>query len=257
MEVKELEKASFDSLPALQDVVINGGVLRYANGVSKRANSFILSSEPLLDASALVDQAEQFYRSKKRCVSIKVCAQPQSIHENITCSHSVVDEELARRGYEIVDQTTVMIKTLTIEWENSKKAFQDSVEEVPVMEWLTGHYALKSLASADFDTHLLMLKKLNIPRIFLVVRGQNEEIIATGYATLSGQAIGIYGLATHASHQRQGLASGLLKSLELWGKKLSGKTLYLQVESSNATALGLYQKFGFTKKTNYWYRISH
>lgn len=255
MNIRQLEKASFDSWPALQDVAINGGVLRYANGVSKRANSLVLNCEQLPHPSALIDRAEQFYRSKNRSVIVRICAQQVSIPNAKPCTHLILDAELATCGYEVIDETAVMVRSSN-ENENSEITLQNQAEEVSVMEWLKGHYVLKNLPEVDFEIHFLMLKKLKIPSSFMVVRDDDSEIIATGFATLSGCAVGIYGLATHVNYQRQGVATGLLKSLEKWGQRFNAKMLYLQVESSNAAALGLYQKLGFTKKTNYWYRIS-
>jgi ribosomal protein S18 acetylase RimI-like enzyme len=43
----------------------------------------------------------------------------------------------------------------------------------------------------------------------------------------------------------------LLKFPERLGQKEYGKMLYLQVESTNAAALGLYQKFSLITKINY------
>ncbi|MFT6401102.1 MAG: hypothetical protein ACJA2D_000408 [Pseudohongiellaceae bacterium] len=39
------------------------------------------------------------------------------------------------------------------------------------------------------------------------------------------------------------------------GHKEYCKMLYLQVESTNATAFGLYQKLSFTTKNNFWFRF--
>jgi hypothetical protein len=75
--------------------------------------------------------------------------------------------------------------------------------------------------------------------------------IAIEFVTLNGCAIGAYDWATDSGYRCKGVVTSLLKSPERLGQKEYTKMLYLQVDSTNAAALGLYQKFGFITKTNY------
>lgn len=62
-------------------------------------------------------------------------------------------------------------------------------------------------------------------------------------------------IATHAAHQRQGHARICLENLiELCAQRDSTK-MFLDVDSGNSAALGLYQQFGFTevgRRRNYY-----
>ena len=64
MNFKEIEKAGFRSWPALEESELDGIVLRFSNGYTKRANSANLLQEQDSDFDSLVSRYEGYFRDK-------------------------------------------------------------------------------------------------------------------------------------------------------------------------------------------------
>lgn len=65
----------------------------------------------------------------------------------------------------------------------------------------------------------------------------------------------IFDVAVETTHRRRGIASFLLESVLNTAKAEGAKEIYLEVRESNAAALSLYKKFGFSvtgSRSNYY-----
>jgi ribosomal protein S18 acetylase RimI-like enzyme len=56
-------------------------------------------------------------------------------------------------------------------------------------------------------------------------------------------------------HRRRGLATAVMAALGDWAREHGALACVLQVVSSNAPALGLYDRLGFTEHHRYHYRL--
>ncbi len=78
---------------------------------------------------------------------------------------------------------------------------------------------------------------------------------------MGGDWIGLFDIVTHPGQRRQGFAGRVIAALLLWGTEqgapgVQGATrTYLQVETANQPAVGLYAKLGFREAYRYWYRV--
>lgn len=251
MNIQQIEQASIASWPALQEQAIDGGLLRYSNGLSRRGNALILAGKSNRDASLLIKDAECFYHGFGEKVIAKVCSTDGLPEKN----HSHLDLRLAQKHYRIESPTHVMVKQLDEVVTEPLVTSIKKIEIVDLQRWLVSHCAIKKLSRDDFDTHFAMLEKLAVPSCFLVLKNTAGNTVATGFATQSGDAIGVYGLATDNDYRRQGFGTAIVAALEEWGRQHNGSYAYLQVEAANKAAFGLYQKFGYTSFYHYWYRI--
>jgi len=68
--------------------------------------------------------------------------------------------------------------------------------------------------------------------------------------------VGVFSMKTHPAHRRRGVARALLRDLARWGEEGGANRMYLQVESDNDAARGLYERTGFTRHHGYWYRTA-
>jgi ribosomal protein S18 acetylase RimI-like enzyme len=57
------------------------------------------------------------------------------------------------------------------------------------------------------------------------------------------------------AHRRRGLATAVMAALARWARERGGHSCVLQVASSNAGALRLYERLGFTEHHRYHYRL--
>ncbi|MNE89814.1 ribosomal-protein-alanine N-acetyltransferase [compost metagenome] len=64
---------------------------------------------------------------------------------------------------------------------------------------------------------------------------------------------GILSLDVEKSQRKKGLGTQLLASALRWARISGAKSAWLQVVSTNAPAIALYEKFGFTEAYSYRY----
>ena len=88
--ILKLEEIALNAWPAIEEFNLDGWVIRYANGVTKRSNSVNPIYESSQNIDEKIDVCEKFYRSKTIpvCFKITEIAQPFGL-----------DEMLDARGY--------------------------------------------------------------------------------------------------------------------------------------------------------------
>lgn len=88
----------------------------------------------------------------------------------------------------------------------------------------------------------------------LVLR-KNEQVIASIRVENEGNSSGLYGFVVRSEFRNQGIGRKVISQTiqELLEKQ--AKNIYLEVESTNETALHLYRSIGFTEQTLFDYYI--
>jgi ribosomal protein S18 acetylase RimI-like enzyme len=81
--------------------------------------------------------------------------------------------------------------------------------------------------------------------------GDLAAAISVEYARL----VGLYCLAVAPSHRRAGLGTRMVRAL-LASARATAPTAYLQVEETNAAALAMYARLGFTEAYRYCHRTA-
>ena len=73
----------------------------------------------------------------------------------------------------------------------------------------------------------------------------DRAVVATGRAALTGDWLGLHGLAVDPAYRRRGLATAVVAALLERGAEQGATTAWLHVETDNAPALALYEGLGF------------
>ena len=201
-----------------------GWRLRYAGGVTKRANSVWPAAEPS-DAEAAIDEAERLYRERglPPTFSISEGARPADL-----------DDRLAARGYEIVDPTLVMTRSL----DERPAAAVGEVAAHPSREWLELWWSVDGRGDAD-------ALKIAAEILTGVPAGYVQVGDGVGRGVLQGDRLGIYAMAVAPHARRRGLAGQVLSTLLAWGAERGASEAYLVVVERNAAARALYERAGF------------
>ena len=100
-----------------------------------------------------------------------------------------------------------------------------------------------------------MLESISTTTCFMLMKGENNEIIACGLGVLEQNYLGLFDIVTNEKYRNLGYGTKLVKSLLDWGIDNGAEYAYLQVELKNLPALRLYSKLGFKEKYRYWYRM--
>jgi N-acetylglutamate synthase len=240
--IRTLEEVSMNALPALQQVMLDGWVLRFGGGYTGRANSVY----PLYPGNAGVDgkirACEELYKAKQIPLLFKMtaAAEPEGL-----------DGLLEERGYVAFNHTSVQ----TLELTTTPAADQSDVEcwDHPADAWLDVFFLLRDKAGTHLDTFRKLLAGIVVPARYVVVHDDGVPV-ACGMAVVQGEYVGLFDLTTHVHHRRQGLGTRLVELLLCWARAGGARTAYLQVMLANESAISLYAKLGFKEAYRYWYR---
>ncbi|MGP3912158.1 GNAT family N-acetyltransferase [Nonomuraea sp. 10N515B] len=227
-----------EAWPAYEQLVCDGWVLRYAGGVTKRANSVLALGRPV-DLGEAIQRAERFYRERgQRCVfSVGLGATPG------------LDEELEVRGYELVDPTLVMAAGSLRPEVLGEAEREVRIEERPWRGWLETWWAV----DGRFGSGLEEAERIctGVPAWY----GAYEEggvALAVGRAVPQGGTLGIYCMATRPEARRRGLARTVLRAL---ARHAGTDSAYLVTTAPNQAAQALYRGEGFEIAGRYHYRV--
>ncbi len=241
--IRVLEELSMNAWPALQTMLYDGWVLRFANGYTKRANSV----NPLYASGRDVDEklqaCETLYRDKGLPVVFKMTAESQP---------DTLDARLAARDYQVDALTSVQLLDLSRWADDATDAADLAASETE--EWQAAFCRLSRIAGNRQATHRQMLDAILPAKCFAAARAEGH-IVACGLGVVQDGHIGLYDIVTDAGWRRQGYGERLMRSLLGWGRSQGAHTAYLQVMLNNAPALRLYAKLGFREAYQYWYRI--
>lgn len=242
--MKAIEESSLNAWPALQQLVFDGWLLRFAKGYTQRANSVHPLYAGWIDQVAdKVKRCEQIYSQRQLPTIFKITPFVDPVD---------LDEMLVWMDYRRESLTSVQGLALT--------AFNfqedDSVQRwsSPTDTWLAEFTRLDRRAAANQATLSALLHNIVSPACFALLTHQGRPA-ACGLAVHEGDFVGLFDIATDPAQRRQGLTTRLISDLLHWAKQQAAATAYLQVMLENEPALRLYEKLGFKELYQYWYRV--
>lgn len=241
---RRIEEVSLNAQPALQTVLCDGWVLRFASGYSKRANSvnpLYPSSRPVVEKIA---ECERRYAEQHLPALFKLtpCAQPAGL-----------DEQLAHRGYMETGRTSVQTRPLYgLPVPRGDSGVQLYQELDP--DWLESFCTLNGVSLENRSVLERMLINIKARTGFMRLT-RDDEVVACGLGVVEEGYLGLFDIVTHPEQRGKGFGTELVSNLLHWGRESGADVAYLQVVAANAPAVALYAKLGFREAYPYWYRV--
>ncbi|GAA4062532.1 GNAT family N-acetyltransferase [Actinomadura miaoliensis] len=220
--------------PAAHVEDAHGWRLRYAHGVTKRANSVWPAAEPP-DLPAAVEAAERFYydRGLPAVFSVSPWSRPSGL-----------DDMLQRRGYTVADPTLVMTADLAADRPVTREV---AVAGTPSGTWLDTWWSVDGRHPDALPAATGIIT--GVPAAYATLGD------SVGRAVLQGDWLGVYCMATAPHARRQGLAREVLHALLNHGRAQGARRAYLCVTERNTAAQALYTRAGFVPRSRYHYRV--
>ena len=247
--IRLLEELSLNAWPALQTLCLDGWLLRFAEGYTRRANSI----QPLYSAvqeSNLIDHIEH-------CESLYAHTHRQDVVFKMTDAALPIDLDtvLAERGYRREADTSVQTLDLSTFALPGLAAGQATIQSHVSDEWLAAYTKMANVTSQHRRVLRQMLNSIVVPTTAFAMLRCDGEIAAVGVAVMERGYVGLFDINTAPQWRGQGFGTQVVASLLAWGRDKGATCAYLQVMRNNPAALRLYAKLGFAEAYGYWYRV--
>ncbi|MEZ5854885.1 MAG: hypothetical protein R3D67_09140 [Hyphomicrobiaceae bacterium] len=165
--VRALEERAFNAWPALQTCLVDGWLLRFANGYTKRANSLNAWS-PSVPVEAVLEHVGALYAARGLPLVVRITP----------LAGAVADKTLANLGFSAFDETAVMTAPLsgagTIGPSNSIASLFISAR--PSEAWLDGYGAANGIVAERTRLHARMLEAIPQPVGFACLSFAGEPV---------------------------------------------------------------------------------
>ena len=242
--IRSIEELSMNAWPAMQTLQYDGWVLRYSDGYTKRANSVypLYPSEINLDEK--IEFCESFYHDRGLPAVFKLTE---------ASTPANLDARLAERGYRKDSPTSVQ----TLDLRTFEPAGPGVVEltSEDSEAWHTAFARMNKVDENRRTMHERILRGILLEKCYASIR-IDGDILGCGLGVLQAGYLGIFDIVIDPDHRGQGFGTRLMEALLVWGQGRNAYTAYLQVMCNNEPALRMYEKLGFEKKYQYWYRIN-
>jgi GNAT superfamily N-acetyltransferase len=238
--LSKLEDAALNAWPAPRQMILDGWLLRFAKGYTKRSNSVNLRYESGLPLTEKIQMCEAVYTREGFPLIFRL---PDPF------TSQAVRVALNRAGYQAFDPTYVLGKAL-----GRKHVIPGGIkmEEMTIDAWLELRAALTGTSLDDWSVHRDILGVIVPDKVLLGVYA-NGKPIACGMGVLEGEQLGYFSIFVSSEFRRRGYGQVTMWGITNWGLERGATFGYLQVEGDNEPALAMYQKMGFDLCYRYVY----
>ncbi|PCJ24764.1 MAG: hypothetical protein COA96_08835 [SAR86 cluster bacterium] len=251
MNLVDFEQASRQAWPALEEQHLSYGVLRYAQGVNRRANSLALFPGARFDSDDLIETTERFFAEKSLPPIVRILKSDGCHGAGI----EDLDRELDRKGYVAHAKSKLMVCDLSLLPHSIHNESLSVFHSCNLSQWLPLWHDFSGREAEELDANRLMLQKIEFPHSYLCARSRNSQVVSCGLGVLSNNVLGLFAIATSMQKRKQGYGRKIVTELMKWGISNGARFAYLQVELANESAIRLYQSMGFRERYSYWYRV--
>ncbi|MBN2386151.1 MAG: GNAT family N-acetyltransferase [Anaerolineales bacterium] len=241
--LRTIEELSLNAWPAFQTNLLDGWILRFADGYTRRANSVLPLYPGSGDPGKKIRTCEQAYRNRNLPTTFKL---PGSR------TGQELDRLLSARGYRSEAPTSTQMLDLSA-FAGSDPA-ESPLAGPPPAAWQAAFDRLTSMPPPQQQAHVRLLD-LILPAKRLASLTINSRIVACGLGVLQDGYLGLFDIIVDPEYRRKGYGKQIVQDLLGWGKGAGAHTAYLNVMLDNTPALRLYDQLGFREIYRYWYRI--
>lgn len=239
---RRIEEASLNSWPALQQMLFDGWIIRFAGGYTKRANSVTPMYPSEISLQEKIAFCEKLYQDQHLPTIFRL--------PSFSADTLALNDLLAQRDYRFADKTLVLSTTPL----PRQRSLDSSFQAVSLEEWLPFYSEINQADMKAQASHHAILRQIVANTLFAVYY-DHATPVACGLGILEHDVFGIFDITTHPAHRKRGYGTQLVRNMLDWAAEKGANRAYLQVVNTNRSALHLYTKFGFQEIYHYWYRI--
>lgn len=241
-DIRRLEGIGARAWPARTTETLGGWRLSIDRGVTRRANSVLPNG---WDGTRSVDDqiaaVERRYRRDglPPCFKLTRASLPDGL-----------DEILSGRGYRPEGHSDVLMAA--IDTVDDRPALPVEIAPRSTAEWLRTCWP-DGGQETDGDPRHEIVERIAGPRAFALARLDGRPAGAA-LAVADRDLVCLTAVYCLPACRRRGVARAMIAHLAGWARRQSANQLFLQVESDNRPAHGLYRATGFRSAYRYHYR---
>jgi Acetyltransferases len=241
--IRKLEEISTNAWPSLQTFMYDGWILRFGNGVTRRANSIVPIYESTKEIEAKIEFCERLYADHKLPTIFKITS---------ASTPANIDKVLEGRGYAIDAETSFQTLDLYADFVTDS-CCEISIDSSYSDYWMQCYMDFNNHDKDKFNTYRSLLNQIRTKKGLLLLK-HNGTTVGCGLGVLEGDFVGLFDIVVSPDERGKGFGKAVVESLLNWGKREGATTGYLQVMLNNIPAINLYDKIGFKEAYKYWYR---
>lgn len=239
--LSRIEDAGINASAPREQRWVDGWLLRTAPGKAKRARCV----QAVAAGTGPIDG-----RLARCLAAFREAGLPAFVRVTPFSLPKGLDAHLAALGMDKVDDTVVMVADVD-RLSTARAGEITAIELDAYARWIGSARGSTPLEIAsDVDR----MAGAPVDYRAFVIRDADDRIDAGGQIATEDDIAGIYGVFTLPDRRRQGLGERLCRGLACAAAQAGVRSLYLQVEATNAPALRLYRRLGFAEAYRYHYR---
>ena len=243
--LSRIEDAGINASAPPQQRWVDGWLVRFSPGKAKRARCIQAVAPGLMPVDAKLAICERVYRDVGLPMFVRITPFSQP---------SGLDEALAQRGMQRIDDTRVMVRPSLVDLPSAVLPAGYRLERVGHAGFAQAVGALRGSPLEQREAQAERLEHSPVPFDAVVMRNEHGEITACGQFAIEAELVGLYDVFTAESERGRGLARQLCLSLLEGARAAGATTAYLQVEGDNLPARRIYHRIGFADAYAYHYR---
>jgi len=240
MAPDKIELASYVSWPAFEQLDYRGLVLRFAEGCTKRSNSVNAAIPVRENISETVAHCESLYRRKNLPTIFRMLS---------FVDNAELDFHLADQGYIFTEPSLVLVQSLGAAPEPTMNPIS-----LDRNAWLEIFEEIAEVSPEKRTTHAKIIDQVPATSLFTILEREGLPV-ACGLGVIQDGYFGIFDVIARSQDRRRGYGTQLVKQMLSWAGKNGGHCAYVQVLAQNAPAVRLYEKLGYRRLYDYWYRV--
>lgn len=233
LRIEEIERAAAATWPATEEVALGDWILRASGKFTMRANSALALGDPHVETEVAINRVVEFYQERNLTPTIHI-ALPTYVE---------LDALLESKGWIEKIVVHVMVTDIDPVPHRSADSGQWEFSRAPSDEWIR--------LQKDEGVREIMVR---YPAIYAGLR-TNGELIAAGRTANFDNWTVLSRLFVLPDQRGKGLGKELMNALLNEARAAGATKALLQVDSKNASAIGLYKKMGFHLHHAFKYRL--
>lgn len=238
----QIEETSLAAWPALSEVRLGDWRVRFAAGLSRRANSANPLRSDIRNISASIAACEDLYRGQGQPVLFRI---PSFLKAG-------AEKRLEALGYQAEGESVTLHAA-----RDALTAARDpevAILRHPDPSWLTAVARLRQQTDREAAAYGRIVALIAVPAAFALLRVEGEPA-SMAYGAIHDGQLCLESVFTDARYRGRGFGRRVLGALAAWALDDGAKDACLQVEASNAPARALYRGFGMNREVyRYHYR---